>query len=872
MTPIALLNRRRPPATRRSLKHRVLFEPLEKRLALAFGLTTTTSSYTVDTGSQVVFSVSRTNGDLTSMKFNGTELEAPFSVANRYSHYESGLSSSTNVSAAIDPQGNWIKITCDDTSGVGVIQYYMARKGFNNIYMATYAASLPSPGEMRFITYTNHAVLTNAPAPSNISGGTAIEGSDVYQTPDGTTHSKFYGALRMIDDTYHGLTGANVGLFMNMGNRETSSGGPFFKDIDFQTTSSSVTELYNYMESGHTQTDAYRPGLQGPYALQFTNGSAPASIDYSFIDGLNLTGLVPASGRGNLVGNASGVPTGHEVTVALSNTTAQYWTHPDAVTGNYSINGVKPGTYTETLYQDELAVGTQTVTISACSTTAANITDTYYTPPAIWRIGIWDGTPAGFLNADKIATMHPSDPRMSPWTAPTFTIGTSTDNTWPLGQFKDVNNTPRIVFNLTAAQAATPLTLRIGITLAFAGGRPFITVNSGQSYAWTSSIPSPSNQPNSRGITRGTWRGNNTLFTYNIPTSALRAGTNTIDIVVASGSSGTAFLSPNITYDAIDLVTTSSLTNAPMVTTISVSPPNPNLPTGTQQAFTATARDQFGNVTPANFTWSAARGVVDGAGLYTAPGSVGSDLVTATSGTVNGNTTINVTYLKGDFNLDGVLNAADITAMFQAFADLSAYQVSRNLSANDLLTIGDLNGDGAITNLDLQPMLDAVAASSGSGSSASENVANASVASRNVIQDQAADHAANAIATSSAVSSTSAATQARISFPNVVVAVDQPADAISANLLFNKTLQSQQNVSLDAAALNRPARLAAIDDLFQRFGTRTPFRRAAVSGSALVLSDDEDAGLTTNNPLLGDFFGLHFGSATPDDSLTKSSG
>jgi rhamnogalacturonan endolyase len=28
-------------------------------------------------------------------------------------------------------------------------------------------------------------------------------------------------------------------------------------------------------------------------------------------------------------------------------------------------------------------------------------------PTAIWSIGTVDGTPAGFLNADKIQTMHP---------------------------------------------------------------------------------------------------------------------------------------------------------------------------------------------------------------------------------------------------------------------------------------------------------------------------------------------------------------------------------------------------------------------------------------------------------------------------------
>ncbi|KAF9254985.1 hypothetical protein L218DRAFT_885063, partial [Marasmius fiardii PR-910] len=53
--------------------------------------------------------------------------------------------------------------------------------------------------------------------------------------------------------------------------------------------------------------------------------------------------------------------------------------------------------------------------------------------------------------------------------------------------------------------------------------------------------------------TRGTWRGNNILYTYNIPAGTLVAGPNTITITVASGSSGAQFLSPNIVFDSIRL-------------------------------------------------------------------------------------------------------------------------------------------------------------------------------------------------------------------------------------------------------------------------------------------------------------------------------
>jgi rhamnogalacturonan endolyase len=639
----------------------ILIESLENRTLLTFGLTTTTSAYTVNNGAQLVFSISRTAGsgsvgDLTSMLYNGTQMEAPFSYESRYSHYESGLSSATVVTATVDPNNQWILIACNDTgsTGVGVIQYYLARNGYNNIYMATYSPgpNSPSPGEMRFITYTNPTVLTNIPAPSNNNGNTgAIESSDVFGHADGTTTSKYYGEYRAIDTQTYGDTGAGVGIFMNIGSRETSSGGPFYKDIDFQSN-----ELYNYTFSGHSQTEAFRPGLKGFYALEFTTGATPAAPDYTFIDTLGIgdyvSGYVGASGRGTLVGNASGVPSSLQDTVALSNAADQYWATPDSTTGAYTITGVLPGTYTETIYQGELAVGTQTVNITAGQTTAENITDTLYAPSAantIFRIGTWDGTPLGFLNSNLITDMHPTDVRMSPWAADStgvtnFTVGTDSDSTFPMAEWHAQNSAApyvdtdnRITFTLTSAQAATALTFRIGLT-RLDSARPNITVNS----SWTSAIQGIATEPDSRGLTTGNWRGNNVTYSFNIPTSALHSGTNTIDIYSVSGSTGTLYSGYQI-YDALDLVTTASVsTSAPVVNSIAVTPANLSVPINGQQTFTAVAKDQFGNVIPVNFTWSAANGTVDGTGLYTAPPSPSSDTVTATSGSVSGSTSVNV--------------------------------------------------------------------------------------------------------------------------------------------------------------------------------------------------------------------------------------
>lgn len=150
-----------------------------------------------------------------------------------------------------------------------------------------------------------------------------------------------------------------------------------------------------------------------------------------------------------------------------------------------------------------------------------------------------------------------------------------------------MNNPTTIKWSASSSQIGAR-TLRIRTTEAFDGGRPSITVNS-----WSSSEPggklfhldrfacmvaelgSLQRLPRlilevcrllrctshtqlfltsvSLGVTRGTWRGINQAYDFSIPSGVLVAGSNTIQINVISGSSGSQFLSPNFVYDSVEL-------------------------------------------------------------------------------------------------------------------------------------------------------------------------------------------------------------------------------------------------------------------------------------------------------------------------------
>jgi hypothetical protein len=104
---------------------------------------------------------------------------------------------------------------------------------------------------------------------------------------------------------------------------------------------------------------------------------------------------------------------------------------------------------------------------------------------------------------------------------------------------------------------------------------------------------------------------------------------NATGLYTAPSKAGTAKITVYSHADPSKIATaTVTITVPSAVNSVSVSPSSTTVATGGKQQFTASVS---GTTTNKSVTWKAARGTISTSGAYTAPGSTGSDTVTATS-------------------------------------------------------------------------------------------------------------------------------------------------------------------------------------------------------------------------------------------------
>ncbi|MFP5393628.1 MAG: rhamnogalacturonan lyase B N-terminal domain-containing protein [Gammaproteobacteria bacterium] len=525
----------------------------------SFGIAEDAEFYTIDTGAGLVFKIRRTDngrstqsaGDIASMVYKGVQ----YQDQSRGTQVNSGFDYLYKGISAVDVSAetigtDFIKVT---VQAGNLTHYYLAKKGEPRIYMGTYFTSEPDTLNLaRFIVRVPIDALPNGPAPSDLRGTTgAIESGDIFGLPNGETRSKHYSNMRLKDWQFIGATSATAGMWIVRDNNEGNSGGPFYRSLLNQATATNqeLTYIINY---GEAQTEAFRFRVLNSYTLVFNDGTAPGPVDTGWFKDMNLLGYLPDSARGRVASSVTGREAGVPYTVGLANAQAQYWADVDPADGHFVTGAMRPGDYTLKVYRNELEVETRQVTVQAGATldlAPVAISADPSATPALWRIGSWDGSPVELLNGDKVTTMHPQDVRMKSWVVPEYEVNSSLPATgFPAYQWKDVNNNTVIKFNLRKSQIGN-YRLRIGTTVAFAGARPKVQVN-----GWVSANPPAPSQPKTRTLTVGTYRGNNTLYTFDIPASELVVGQNLVTISAISGTAGTGFLSPGFAYDAVDLI------------------------------------------------------------------------------------------------------------------------------------------------------------------------------------------------------------------------------------------------------------------------------------------------------------------------------
>ncbi len=85
---------------------------------------------------------------------------------------------------------------------------------------------------------------------------------------------------------------------------------------------------------------------------------------------------------------------------------------------------------------------------------------------------------------------------------------------------------------------------------------------------------------------------------------------------------------------------------------------------------------------------------------------------------------LQITYslpLLGDFNQDGHVNSADISAAMATMTDLQSYETSEQLTdPQQFLDVADVNHDGKFNNADLQALLNLLKSGGGSNNSVPE--------------------------------------------------------------------------------------------------------------------------------------------------------
>lgn len=528
------------------------------------------------------------SGMVTSLTHNGTEL---ISGGKFYLDYTDSIGNKAfgpNTIRIEKLTSDYAEVVYSRTTGQLVIeQGFILRKNVSGIYTYATVKGTNTPvkvREMRIVYRVNPTLFTYGYVSDRMQGQlpsvadmAAVNGTPImdatYQLPDGTIYTKYNWANYIEEDSVHGIMSSNKGIWAIPVSHEYVNGGPMKQELTVHTTN--TTPLVLQMLQGEhmgAAAQTFKTGdekIYGPFFIYVNSGNSysemiadaksqvpiqKAQWPYTW---LNNT-LYPNE-RTTVSGNINITPglNKDKIQVVLAQPSIDiydqgkkymYWGLTDK-SGNYTIQHVRPGTYTLYMYAmsgevtDEYSINNQVVSGSFTVLDTVKWRPTKY-QNLIWMIGENDRKSTGFHYSDTIRQYGLYN---LPAANTNFIVGTSKPEIdWYYAQTK--TGTWTVTFNNTKAQT-------------------------GNAYL-TASIAGVGNSPNVdvyiNGVKKTTWAFTNDASVYRsavlggrhgwksltFPASSLVVGQNTIKFTISNLSSR-----GGVIYDCIKLETGNLVTD-----------------------------------------------------------------------------------------------------------------------------------------------------------------------------------------------------------------------------------------------------------------------------------------------------------------------
>ena len=526
-------------------------------------------------------------GMVTSLNHNGKELISGGKFYLDYTDSASNKAFAPNAIRIQKQNSEYAEVVYSKTTGPILLeQGFILRKNVSGIY--TYAtvqgtATATKVLEMRIVYRVNPTLFTYGYVSDRMQGQlpsvadmAAVNGTPVmdatYQLPNGTIYTKYNWTNYIVQDSVHGIMSANEGIFAIPVSHEYVNGGPMKQELTVHTTNTTPLVL-QMLQGEHMGASAqtFRTGdekIYGPFFIYVNSGTGYSDMIADAKKQVPvqkaqwpfqwLTHRLYALDRTTVTGNiniTAGLNKDH-IQVVLAQPGSDiysqgkqyiYWGLTDK-DGNYSIDHVRPGTYTLYAYAttgevtEEFSANNMVVSGSATTLNTVNWNPAKY-QNMLFRIGENDRMSTGFHYSD---TLRQYGLYNLPPANLNYIVGTSIpEKDWYYAQTKVGSWT--VTFNNPAVQTGNAI---LTASIAGVGTTPNVDiyVNGVKKTTWSFT----NDASTYRSAVLG---GRHDVKTLSFPASALVVGQNTIKFNMTSvGSRG------GVIYDCIKLESGNQLT------------------------------------------------------------------------------------------------------------------------------------------------------------------------------------------------------------------------------------------------------------------------------------------------------------------------